>query len=236
MGRVTSSPVRVLVVEDEPDIADLLRLTLQREGDMVVDTARSGSVALERCAHRPPDLVLLDLHLPGIGGLEVCRRLRSAPSTATVPVIMVTARSSEADRVTGFEAGADDYVVKPFSPRELAMRVRAVLRRGPLSAAAAGQADVYRGTRLVADFGAVSIEVDGVPVRLTRREFELLHYLVRNRARVVSRARLLEQVWGRDHDVETRSVDVHVGRLRQKLGAAGTQIETVIGLGYRFTG
>ena len=145
---------------------------------------------------------------------------------------MLTARTSENDRVTGFEQGADDYVTKPFSLRELTARIRAVLRRG--DDARERRNGSYRGVRLTADFEAVSIAVDGAPVRLTRREFELLRYLVQNKNRVVSRDRLLERVWGYERLVETRSVDVHVGRLRTKLRTAGHQIETVIGLGYRF--
>jgi DNA-binding response OmpR family regulator len=145
---------------------------------------------------------------------------------------MLTARTSEGDRVLGLDAGADDYVTKPFSPRELAARVRAVLRRGKPDEASAPP--VYRGEHLVADFDAVSITVDGQAIRLTRREFELLRYLVENRNRLLSRDRLLERVWGYDRMIETRSVDVHIGRLRGKLGAAGKQIETVVGLGYRF--
>lgn len=230
------SPLRVLVVEDEPDIAALLTLTLERGGDMAVETVRSGTTALQQCLTHPPDVVLLDLHLPGLDGLDVCRRLRAAPSTAQVPIIIITARSSESERIAGFTAGADDYVVKPFSPRELVMRVRAVLRRGARPTTPAEAADTYAGRHLTADFDAVAVAVDGRPVRLTRREFDLLRCLVRNRQRVVSRARLLEQVWGFDRELETRSVDVHIGRLRQKLGPAGAQIETVIGLGYRFNG
>jgi DNA-binding response OmpR family regulator len=146
---------------------------------------------------------------------------------------MLTAMSSERDRVAGFDLGADDYVTKPFSVRELAARVRAVLRRQGQDPNAASNA-VYRGAHLTADFDAVSVIADGQPVRLTRREFELLRFLVENRNRVLSRDRLLERVWGYDRDMETRSVDVHVGRLRSKLGMAGRQIETVVGLGYRF--
>jgi DNA-binding response OmpR family regulator len=151
---------------------------------------------------------------------------------AGVPIIMLTARTSESDRVSGLDLGADDYIIKPFSIREVAARVRAVLRR---SSGQANTAHLYRGRHLVADFDAVNIAVDGQAIRLTRREFELLRYFVQNRNRVVSRERLLERVWGFERDVETRSVDVHVGRLRNKLGAAGKQIETVVGLGYRFT-
>ena len=194
--------------------------------------ALSGDAALKAAAEQPPDLILLDLNLPVLNGLEVCRLLRSRASTKTVPIIMVTARTSESDRVVGLDAGADDYVSKPFSLRELSARVRAVLRRGRSDAPPAPV--VYRGEHLVADFDAVNIEVDGESTRLTRREFELLRYLVENRNRVLSRDRLLERVWGYDHLIETRSVDVHVGRLCSKLGAAGRQIETVVGLGYRF--
>jgi DNA-binding response OmpR family regulator len=168
-----------------------------------------------------------------LNGLEVCRLLRSRPATARVPIIMLTARTSEGDRVIGLDAGADDYVTKPFSLRELSARVRAALRRGKSESAPAAPA-IYAGKHLTADFDAVAISVDGESVRLTRREFELLRYLVENRNRVLSRDRLLERVWGYDRLIETRSVDVHVGRLRGKLGEAGKQIETVVGLGYRF--
>lgn len=236
MDRAVPPPRRVLVVEDEPDIAALLTLTLERGGDLAVETVRSGTTALQHCVAHPPDVVLLDLHLPGLDGLDVCRRLRASASTAQVPIIIITARSSEAERIAGFTAGADDYVVKPFSPRELVMRVRAVLRRGARPAVPTETAETYAGPHLTADFDAVAVAVNGRPVRLTRREFDLLRCLVRNRQRVVSRARLLEQVWGFDRELETRSVDVHIGRLRQKLGPAGAQIETVIGLGYRFNG
>ena len=194
--------------------------------------ATSGDQALKLAGEQPPDVIILDLNLPVLGGLEVCRLLKSRAATAQVPIIMLTAMASESDRVTGLDAGADDYITKPFSLRELAARVRAALRRGKPGEAPAAQ--VYRGRHLVADFDAVAITVDGTPVRLTRREFELLKYLVENRNRVLSRDRLLERVWGYDQVIETRSVDVHVGRLRAKLGPAGDQIETVVGLGYRF--
>ena len=144
---------------------------------------------------------------------------------------MLTARTAESDRVAGLDLGADDYVTKPFSLRELAARARAVLRRRQQ---VSGAAATYRGAHLVADFDAVAVSVDGQPIRLTRREFELLRFLVENKGRVLSRDRLLERVWGYEHFIETRSVDVHVGRLRSKLGVVGSQIETVVGLGYRF--
>jgi two-component system, OmpR family, phosphate regulon response regulator PhoB len=223
----------VLVVEDEADVASLIKHALERSGGANVAIVGSGDAALEAVNEHRPDLIILDLNLPSISGVEVCRILRSRPDEGHLPIIMLTARSSEDDMVYGLEQGADDYVTKPFSLRELSARVQAVLRR-----TTAGQptdaVPKYCGTRLVADFSAVAIAVDDVPVRLTRREFELLRYLVLNKNRVVSRDRLLERVWGYQREVETRSVDVHVGRLRVKLGAAGRQIETVIGLGYRF--
>jgi DNA-binding response OmpR family regulator len=228
----STDKTRVLVVEDEGDIAGLIKHTLERGGDATVEIAASGDQALKAASEQPPDLIILDLNLPVLGGLEVCRLLRTRPGTAKTPIIMVTARSTESDRVVGLDAGADDYITKPFSPRELAARVRAVMRRGRSEEATTPP--VYRGKHLVADFDAVSIAVDGEAIRLTRREFELLRYLVENRNRVLSRDRLLERVWGYDRMIETRSVDVHVGRLRGKLGAAGKQIETVVGLGYRF--
>jgi DNA-binding response OmpR family regulator len=222
---------RVLIVEDEQDIAGLIKHTLERGGETEAQIVGSGDAALKAVTERVPDLIILDLNLPVIGGLEVCRILRSRADVPHVPIIMLTARTSEDDRVSGLEQGADDYVTKPFSLRELTARVRAVLRRGPAAEQRQGR---YQGARLIADFEAVAIAVDGAPVRLTRREFELLQYLVQNKNRVVSRDRLLERVWGYERLVETRSVDVHVGRLRSKLRDASRQIETVIGLGYRF--
>jgi two-component system alkaline phosphatase synthesis response regulator PhoP len=226
---------RVLIVEDEHDIAGLIKHTLERGGDAEAQIVSSGDAALAAVAEQPPDLIILDLNLPVVSGLDVCRVLRSRADVPHVPIIMLTARTSEDDRVAGLEHGADDYVTKPFSLRELSARVRAVLRRGRSARdERALRATLYRGERLSADFDAVAIAVDGVPVRLTRREFELLQYLVQNKNRVISRDRLLERVWGYERLVETRSVDVHVGRLRSKLKTAGRQIETVVGLGYRF--
>ena len=223
---------RVLVVEDEIDVANLVKHAIERGGDATVEVATSGAGALELVTRSAPDLVVLDLNLPGLDGTEVCRLIRSRPGTSTLPIIMLTARTEESDRVLGLDLGADDYITKPFSPRELAARVRAVLRRKATSQPSA--MSLYRGSRIVADFDAVSVTVDGEPIRLTRREFELLRCLVENRNRVLSRERLLVRVWGYDQSIETRSVDVHVGRLRSKLRTAGPQIETVVGLGYRF--
>ena len=227
-------PIRVLVVEDEPDISSLIKRTLERNGDARVDIVERGDTAVQAVLAEVPDLVVLDINLPIVNGFDVCRMLRARPATSHVPIIMLTARGAETDRVSGLEIGADDYITKPFSLRELVARVKAVLRRGAAESAS-GTLGTYRGARLVADFSAVVVTVDGEPVRLTRTEFELLRCLVQNRARVLSRERLLDCVWGGDTTVGTRSVDVHVGRLRTKLRAAGSQIETVVGLGYRFT-
>jgi len=220
-------------VEDEQDIAGLIKHALERKGDIEVDIAGAGDAAIRSVSEAAPDLIVLDLNLPVLSGVEVCRIVRARPATSHIPIIMLTARASESDRVTGLELGADDYITKPFALRELVARVRAVLRRGN-GAERKPAAVSYSGPHLIADFEAISVRVDGSQIRLTRREFELLRYLVENRNRVISRDKLLERVWGWDDSVETRSVDVHIGRLRSKLGSASRQIETVIGLGYRF--
>ncbi len=221
---------RVLVVEDEPDIRDLLVFHLERDGFQVTK-CKSGPEALRLVRATRPDLVLLDLMLPDMDGLEVCRRLRQDPTTQSVPIVMLTARDDEVDRVLGLELGADDYVVKPFSPRELVARIRAVLRRArPI----AGTAPVTVG-HLSVDAAAHAVTVDGVTVSLTRKEFDLLRALVEARGRVLSREFLLDHVWGYTAagEIESRTVDVHVRRLRQKLGAEGRRIGTVTGVGYR---
>jgi DNA-binding response OmpR family regulator len=223
---------RVLIVEDEPDTAELIRRALARSDDLEPHVETSGEGALAAVVGWPPDLVILDLNLPGMGGVEVCRALRARPDTATVLIIMLTARMSEDDRVAGFEAGADDYMAKPFSLRELRARIRALLRRG--SEGANRAPSLYKSHELTADFETMAITADGHLIQLSRREFELLRYLVGHKNRVISRDRLLEDVWGYSASIETRSIDVHIARLRTKLGAAARHIETVIGLGYRF--
>ena len=222
---------QVLVVEDEPDIRDLVVLHLEREG-FQVRTARSGADALRQVKVAPPDLVVLDLMLPELDGLEVCRRLRRDVATASVPVIMLTAKGDEADRVVGLELGADDYIAKPFSPRELVARVRAVLRR---TRPTEGPAVLSVGSLRV-DFGKRQVAVGGAPVPLTPKEFDLLRALIEARGRVLSREVLLDGVWGyaRAGEIESRTVDVHVRRLRQKLGAEGRRIVTAKSVGYRF--
>ena len=229
-----SGAKRVLIVEDERDIADLIKHALERGGEIKADIVGTGAAALTAVNGDAPDLILLDLSLPLLDGLELFRILRHRPATASIPIIMLTARASEADRVTGIELGAEDYITKPFSPRELVARAKSAMRRAKGQAPPTGPAP-YKGKHLFVDFDAVSVRLDNAAVTLTRREFELLKFLVENRNRVISRDRLLERVWGFDLEIETRSVDVHVSRLRGKLGTAGKQIETVIGMGYRFS-
>ena len=213
----------VMVVEDEPNIAALVRTYLERAGYAVV-SVRSGEEALTELRRHPIKLVVLDIGLPGIDGFEVCRRIGGA-----VPVIMLTARDEEPDRVAGLEVGADDYVAKPFSPRELTARVKAVLRRADRTP---DVGDLSQLGPLVVARGAREVRVDGVAVELTQREFDLLEYLVRHAGQVVSRDQLLESVWGFISPGETRTVEVHVASLRKKLGQPDL-IRTVRGLGYK---
>ena len=224
-------PADVLVVEDEPDIRNLVVHHLTREG-FRCRVAASGAEALARVRTATPDLVVLDLMLPEMDGLEVCRRLRADPATAAIPIIMLTAKADEVDRVVGLEMGADDYVAKPFSPKELVARVRAVLRR-----ARPGEA----GRAL--SVGAVSLDatrhlvtVGGAPIELTPKEFDLLQALLEAAGRVLSREHLLNRVWGyaRADEIESRTVDVHIRRLRAKLGGEERRIATIKGVGYRF--
>jgi two-component system phosphate regulon response regulator PhoB len=222
---------RILVVEDEKDLLDLLSYNLSREG-YSVDVATTGTLALERIRERKPDLVLLDLMLPDVPGTDVCRRVKGDPLTSHIPVVMVTARSEEIDRIVGFELGADDYVTKPFSVRELLLRVKAILRRDRAGAPAAAGGPLKNG-RIAIDPERHRAEVDGREVALTALEFRLLACLLERAGRVQSRDVLLSDVWGLDSEVETRTVDAHVKRLRRKLGAAGDAVETVRGVGYR---
>lgn len=223
-------PSRVLIVEDEPDIRDLVVHHLKRDGYQV-STASSGEEALRQVRAVPPDLVLLDLMLPAMDGLEVCRRLRQDPATASLPIVILTAKSDEVDRVLGLELGADDYIVKPFSPKELMARVRAVLRR---SRPDPGAAPLSLGSLLM-DLGTHAASVAGKALALTPKEFDLLRALVEARGRVLSREFLLDRVWGysRASEIESRTVDVHIRRLRVKLGAEGRRILTVKSVGYR---
>jgi DNA-binding response OmpR family regulator len=222
---------RIVLVEDDADLSATLGLALEREGYEIV-SYRTGREGLIGILGSPPDLVLLDLNLPDLDGLSVCREVRDTAAVRDLPVIMLTARVEESDRVLGLDLGADDYITKPFSLRELKSRIRALLRRRSLDGGV--PEDEYRDARLVVRRGPMDVELDGELVRLTVREFELLWYLITNRPRVASRERVLERVWGLSSDVETRTVDVHIRALRAKLGS--DLIETVIGAGYRFRG
>lgn len=222
----------ILIVEDDADIAEGVRYNLEREG-LETRVAATGEEGLRAAldAKNPPALVILDLMLPGMSGTELCRRLRREPATRRTPIIMLTARASESDRVAGLDLGADDYISKPFSVRELMARVRAVLRRADESASAR-----YEDGRLSIDFDDMRVACDGEAVRLTRKEFGLLSALARASGRVATRQQLLDDVWGYEYYGDTRTLDVHIRRLRQKLGPCGDCIETVVGVGYRFVG
>ncbi|MFL6336499.1 MAG: winged helix-turn-helix domain-containing protein [Pyrinomonadaceae bacterium] len=220
----------MLIVEDEADIAEGLKYNLEREGlTVVVAETGEGGLAAALDHTNPPCLILLDLMLPGMSGTELCRRLRREPRTRRTPIIILTARGSESERVAGLELGADDYVTKPFSVRELVARVRAVLRRADESAAT-----VYEDARLQINFEEMKVVCAGQEVKLTRKEFGLLSTLAHRAGRVAPRNQLLDEVWGQQYYGDTRTLDVHIRRLRQKLGACGDCIETIVGVGYRF--
>lgn len=224
----------ILIVDDEPDLVTTLAYNFERDGFRTV-TARDGAAALAALERLPqPDLIVLDLMLPDMSGTEVCRRMRLSGRTRDIPVVMLTARGEESDRVNGFEAGADDYVIKPFSVRELLLRVGAVLRRARAVEGGPGGDERLRFATLELDAASHRVSVGGEEVALTALEFRLLHTFMSRSGRVQSRDALLSDVWGVDADLTTRTVDTHVKRLRQKLGAAGRYIETLRGVGYRF--
>lgn len=233
-------PAKILLVDDEKNILELVRYNLEREGYRVL-TAMDGDAAIELARAELPDLIVLDVMLPGISGLEVCRNLLADSSTRNIPVIMLSARAGEVDRVLGLEIGADDYVTKPFSPRELVARVKARLRRTGLERVS-GEERAGRGARL--DFGRLvidedrfSVYIDGKNQELTATEFDLLRLMAAQPGRVFTREQLLEQVWGYDFAGDSRTVDVHIRHIRQKLEGlpdGASLIETVRGVGYRF--
>jgi two-component system phosphate regulon response regulator PhoB len=222
---------RITVVEDDADIAEVLKIHLTRDG-FAVDVFSRGDSALAAIRSKPPDVVLLDLMLPGLDGLELCRALKRDPSTASLPMIMLTAKGEETDRIVGLELGADDYIPKPFSPREVSLRIRSVLRRRP--ADSQGQAEVLSAGTLTLDLAAHRLRVDGNDIELTATEFRLLEFLMGRSGRVQSRDALLAEVWGYTKGVDSRTVDTHIRRLRRKLGAEADRIETLVGVGYRF--
>jgi len=221
----------VLIVDDEKDLVELVRYHLEKDGLTCLE-ARDGETALQLARARIPDLIVLDLMLPGVDGLEVCRKLRKDPKTASIAIIMLTAKVEEVDRIVGLEMGADDYIVKPFSPRELVARVKAVLRRG------LGQEIPTRKQvgRLEVDEGKHQVLVAGAVVELTVKEFDLLCALMNANGRVLNRDQIMEAVWEYSNamDIESRTVDVHIQRLREKLGEEHKRVVTVKGVGYRF--
>jgi DNA-binding response OmpR family regulator len=221
---------RVLVVEDDADIAQLLVHYLDKAG-FSTEVLSSGREALAAVAARPPDLLILDLMLPQVDGLEICRIARSNPATAAIPIIMLTARGEESDRIVGLELGADDYIAKPFSPNELVARVRALLRRAKRAAPLSDGAIAYGP--ITVDSGQHTVAVAGVEVALTAKEFLLLEYLLQHRGRVLSRDLLLTDVWGYRYTGGTRTVDVHVRRLREKLPLLAKALVTVKQFGYK---
>jgi len=223
---------RILIVEDDADISESLKYNLEREG-LTAITAATGEAGLAEALNErnPPLLIILDLMLPGMSGTELCRRLRREPATRRTPIIMLTAKVSEVDRVAGLDLGADDYITKPFSVRELLARVRAVMRRADEHASKTVEDDHRRF-----DFDDIRDVCDGNKVKLTNKEFTLLSVLAKSADRVVSRQQLLDSVWGYSYYGDARTLDVHIRRLRQKLEQCGDCIETVVGVGYRFVG
>jgi len=225
-------PKLALIIEDDPDIAESVKYNLESAGfsAIVASTGEQGlKLALD--TQNPPIVIVLDLMLPGMNGMDLCRRLRRENQTRRTPIIMLTAKTSEADRIAGLDLGADDYIAKPFSVREFLARVRAVLRRVEDESG-----ERYEDGRLTMDFADVRVSCDGTNVKLTNKEFQLLSALAKKRGRVVTRQQLLDQVWGYSYYGDARTLDVHIRRLRQKLGACGDCIETVVGVGYRFLG
>jgi len=220
---------RILVVEDDRDIGDLVRRYLEK-ADYVVELLTSGREAMRALAERPPDLLILDLMLPQVDGLDICRAARASAQTAAIPIIMLTARAEESERIVGLELGADDYMAKPFSPSELVARVRALLRRAHRQPASAS---TLTYGPIVMDAERHTVSSNGKDVTLTAKEFLLLEYLLRHKGRVLSRDLLLTDVWGYKYTGGTRTVDVHVRRLREKLSSLGDAIVTVKQFGYK---
>lgn len=220
---------RILLIEDEPDIAEVLEYNLGKEG-FDVEVARRGDAGLEAIRREMPGLVLLDLMLPGMDGLELTRMLKRDPATSRIPIVMLTARGEEVDRIVGLELGADDYISKPFSPREVVLRVKAVLRRLQPEESAGDHLEVG-GIQL--DISGHQLRVRGRETPLTATEFRLLRLLMERGGRVQTRGQLLSDVWGYAEDIDSRTVDTHIRRLRRKLGPEADRIETVIGVGYR---
>lgn len=226
----TSSRAKILVVDDEPDALEILGFKLKEAGYTPL-FAKDGARALTAARDERPALIVLDLMLPEVDGLEVCKILRRDPSTAAIPILMLTARAAEMDRVIGLELGADDYVTKPFSPRELVLRIKKLLAR---TKAADDPASQLRLGELEIDVPHHRVTISGAPVSLTATEFKLLEILARRRGRVQTRERLLQDVWGYENPIDSRTVDTHMRRLREKIGDVARHLETIRGVGYRF--
>jgi two-component system, OmpR family, phosphate regulon response regulator PhoB len=225
----TASGKTILIVEDERDVVDLLTLSLRKAGGFIVATAADGVSGLQKARTEKPDFLILDLMLPKMPGLEICKILKSDPTTRQIPIMMLTAKAEEIDRIVGLEFGADDYVTKPFSPREVVLRIRAIMRRGD----AKQEEEHLTAGSIVIDPARHEVSVNGKRVSLTSLEFKLLRTLMQRRGRVQARDRLLNDVWGYESIIDTRTVDTHVRRLRKKLGKAADVIESVRGFGYR---
>jgi len=221
---------KILVVDDEPDALEILGFKLKEAGYVPL-FAKDGARAITAARDERPALIVLDLMLPEVDGLEVCKILRRDPATATIPILMLTARAAEMDRVIGLELGADDYVTKPFSPRELVLRIKKLLARVK---AAEDPISVLQFGALAIDVPRHAVTVGGTPIELTATEFKLLEILARRRGRVQTRERLLQDVWGYDNPIDSRTVDTHMRRLREKVGVAADYLETIRGVGYRF--
>jgi two-component system phosphate regulon response regulator PhoB len=220
---------RILIVEDERDVLDLLMLTLRKAGGFSILTATDGATGLQKARLEKPAFIILDLMLPKMPGLELCKVLKSDPATSRIPIMMLTAKAEEIDRIVGLEFGADDYVTKPFSPREVTLRIKAILRRGEPK----WDGDQLTAGPIQIDPARHEVSVEGEAVTLTMLEFKLLRTLIERRGRVQARDRLLNDVWGYECAIDTRTVDTHVRRLRKKLGKAADAIESVRGFGYR---
>ena len=225
----TAADKRILIVEDERDVLDLLMLTLRKAGGFSILTATDGATGLQKARLEKPAFIILDLMLPKMPGLELCKALKSDPATSRIPIMMLTAKAEEIDRIVGLEFGADDYVTKPFSPREVTLRIRAILRRGEPK----WDGDHLTAGPIQIDPARHEVSVEGKAVTLTMLEFKLLRTLIERRGRVQARDRLLNDVWGYESAIDTRTVDTHVRRLRKKLGKAADAIESVRGFGYR---
>jgi DNA-binding response OmpR family regulator len=219
---------KILIIEDESDIAESLRYNFHR-GGFLVEIAESGEKGLRLALESTPALIILDLMLPGMNGIELCRRFRREPQTKKTPIIMLTAKVTESDKIQGLETGADDYIAKPFSVKEVLARVRAVLRRVETDSA-----KNYQDDRVMIDFDDMRVVCGENEIRLTKKEFALFANLVKNSGRIATRQNLLDNVWGYSYYGDTRTLDVHIRRLRAKLGDCGNCIETVVGIGYRF--